>query len=90
MSRANTHMTRSSPRGWHGRVVAVTSHLDADEVAEPALRDALLGERLLLARQRDADDVAAEGLGRADRESPPQPKPMSSSRVVRLRTMRFL
>ena len=69
----------------------MTSHLEADEVAEPALRDALLGERLLLTRQRDADDVAAEGLGRADRESPPQPKPMmSSSRVVRLRTMRFL
>ena len=68
--------------------MAVTSHLDEDEVAEPTLRDALLGERLLRARQRDADDVAAEGLGRADRESPPQPKPMSSSRVVRLRTMR--
>ena len=79
-------MTRSSPRGWHGRVVAVTPHLEADEVAEPALRDALLGERLLLARQRDADDVAAEGLGRADREPAPANADVEQ-RVVRLRTM---
>ena len=51
--------------------VAVVAQLDVDEVVQPGRADALAGQVVLLARDRDRRHPAAELAGRVQREAAP-------------------